>query len=374
MQKKNILFISSWFPNKLEPTNGNFVQRHAEAVSLLHSVEILHAIHTPHQKERYLFDDQVKNGIRTLIVYYKSSFNPVLNFIRRMKAYSYGFKKMQKPDLVHANVLHNNMLFAVYLKKRFQIPFVVTEHWTALRKINSTTTPVNIKLIAKFIGNQAAAILPVSSDLMLGLKALGIKTQMKVIPNVVNTKLFEPKIKPNERFSFIHVSNLIARKNPEKILKTALRLLQKGYDLSLKIGGDGDISELLKLRNESVFQDKIEIFGIQTLAEIAIKMKNSDCFILFSDDENQPCVIAESFASGINVISTNVGGIAEFFPKNAGILLNNADEESLEKAMVEIMSPDFERNSGDLVRYAEKTFSVNAIGNQYAAIYTEILK
>ena len=97
------------FPNKLEPTNGNFVQRHAEAVSLLHDVEVLHAIGDFNQKEKFVFDDEMINGIRTLIVYYKNSKNPLQNFLRRMKAYQLGFKKMQKPDLVHGNVLHNNM-------------------------------------------------------------------------------------------------------------------------------------------------------------------------------------------------------------------------------------------------------------------------
>ena len=374
MQKKNILFISSWYPNKLEPTNGNFVQRHAEAVSALHSVQVLHAIGDLDQAEKFVFDDQIINDIRTLIVYYKNSQNPVTNFIRRMKAYSLGFKKLNKPDLVHANVLHNNMLFAVYLKKRFSIPFVVTEHWTSLRKINTSTTSSKIKKLAKFIGNQAEFILPVSDDLKNGLQFLGIKTPMTVIPNVVNTHLFEPKTEKNEHFTFLHVSNLIPRKNPEKILKVALKLLEQGYNLRLKIGGDGDIFPLQKMIEHSKFKDHFEIFGVQTLDNIAKKMKTSDCFILFSDDENQPCVIGESFASGIPVISTNVGGIGEFFPENAGILLDKVDEKLLEAAMIKIMSPDFSNNSSALVNYAKEEFSVETIGKKYSEIYKTVLQ
>lgn len=119
-------------------------------------------------------------------------------------------------------------------------------------------------------------ILPVSHDLAAGLKYLGIKTPMKVIPNVVNTNLFVPKSEPNERFTFIHVSNLIARKNSDKILKTALRLLQKGYDLSLKIGGDDDVSKLIKIGNSSKYVDKINVVGIQPINTILEKMKMSD--------------------------------------------------------------------------------------------------
>jgi len=376
LERKNILFISSWFPNKIEPSNGNFVQRHAEAVSLKHNVEILHAIGDFDQDVKYIFDEKVINGIRTLIVYYKNSKNPFQNFSRRMKAYKIGFSRMQKPDLVHANVLHNNMLFAVYLKKKYRIPFVVTEHWTALRKINQNVTSKIVKLTAAFIGNHAEVVLPVSQDLLLGLKSLGIKTEMKVIPNVVNTKLFSPQIKLDDEFTFIHVSNLIPRKNPEKILNVAIKLLENGFLFKIQIGGDGDDEIIKKLENRvdnSNFHDKIEIFGIQTLDQIAERMRNSDCFILFSDDENQPCVIAEAFASGLKVVTTNVGGIAEFFPDDAGILLEKANVEMLEKAMIKVLQNGKNHDRKELSQYAEDKFSIETIAESYNGIYEQIL-
>lgn len=377
MERKNILFISSWFPNKIEPTNGNFVQRHAEAVSLVHNVEILHTIGDFDQDEKYLFDDRLINGIRTLIVYYKNSKNPVTNFFRRMKAYNKGFSKLQKPDLVHANILHNNMLFAVYLKKKYKIPFVVTEHWTALRKINAEITSKIIKQTAVIIGNQAEFILPVSNDLLLGLKDLGIKSKMMVVPNVVNTQLFIPQRKADTEFTFIHVSNLIPRKNPEKILDVALNLLDKGFVFRFQLGGDGNDEILNKLRNKvgnSKFSDKITVFGIQTLNEIADRMGSSNCFILFSEDENQPCVIAESFASEIKVISTNVGGIGEFFPDNAGILLKKVDEAELYSAMVRMLKHDRNDDLSFLSQYAKDTFSQEMIAMKFSAIYAQVLK
>lgn len=377
MERKNILFISSWFPNKIEPTNGNFVQRHAEAVSLVHNVEILHTIGDFDQDEKYLFDDRLINGIRTLIVYYKNSKNPVKNFFRRMKAYNKGFSKLQKPDLVHANILHNNMLFAVYLKKKYKIPFVVTEHWTALRKINAEITSKIIKQTAVIIGNQAEFILPVSNDLLLGLKDLGIKSKMMVVPNVVNTQLFIPQRKADTEFTFIHVSNLIPRKNPEKILDVALNLLDKGFVFRFQLGGDGNDEILNKLRNKvenSKFSDKITVFGIQTLNEIADRMGSSNCFILFSEDENQPCVIAESFASEIKVISTNVGGIGEFFPDNAGILLKKVDEAELYSAMVKMLKHDRNDDLSFLSQYAKDTFSQEMIAMKFSAIYAQVLK
>lgn len=368
-----ILFISSWFPNKLEPTNGNFVQRHAEAVKLYNEVEILHAIGDFNQKEKYLVDEKMVNGIKTVIVYYKNTKNPILNFYRRMKAYNLGYTKVKRPQLVHANVLHNNMLFAVHLKSKFKIPFVVTEHWTALRSINHEITPKSVKKTAWWIGSHASKILPVSADLKKGLEQLGIKTAMEVVPNVVNTRLFQPRYTKNEIFTFVHVSNLIPRKNADKILNVAIKLLKEGYKFKLQLGGDGDISNLNKIAEESGFGDAIEIFGMQTLEQVSSRMKASDAFILFSDDENQPCVIAEAFSSGLKVISTSVGGIAEFFPEDAGILLNSRSEEELENAMIQLLKEGEVNNAMSLSQYADATFSKETIGKKYTEIYDGIL-
>lgn len=374
MDRKHILFISSWFPNKLEPTNGNFVQRHAEAVSVFHDVEVLHAIGDPHQKKMYIIDNKIINKIKTVIVYYRDSKNPVQNFYRRMNAYKMGFRIMQKPDLVHANILHNNLLFAVYLKKRHGIPFVVTEHWTALRKVNHGKTSGAIKNTAKFIGNHASEILPVSKELEDGLRYLGIKTKMQVVPNVVDTELFSPRgSKSSVKFTFIHVSSLIPRKNPDKILSTALKLLSEGYQFKLKIGGDGDTALLKNMAELSGFSDNIEVFGMQPIESIAKKMKESDCFILYSDDENLPCVLLESMACGIPVIATDVGGISEFFPKNFGILLKEKSEENLRKAMLDMMSENITADA-ELADFARQNFSKKAIGAQYSSVYKSILK
>jgi len=214
-----VLFISSWFPNKLEPTNGNFVQRHAEAVSLLHDVEILHAIGDSTQNEKFIFDDKVINGIRTLIVYYKNSKNPLLNFYRRMKAYQLGFKRVEKPDLVHGNVLHNNMLFAVYLKKKYKIPFVITEHWSAFLSVNQNKLSKAKKFIAQKIAEKAELIIPVSENLGNGLKNLEIKKPIEVIGNVIDTDLFSMNNGQKNEFIFLHISNLIPLKNPDKIIQ-----------------------------------------------------------------------------------------------------------------------------------------------------------
>ncbi|MCW3169310.1 glycosyltransferase [Chryseobacterium sp. 09-1422] len=376
MERKNILFISSWFPNKVEPSNGNFVQRHAEAVSLKHHVEILHSIGDFHQKDKYLMDDQVINGIRTLIVYYRNSKNPLQNFYRRMTAYKMGFAKMKKPDLVHANVLHNSMFFAVYLTKKFRIPFVISEHWTAYQENASDAHGKLWRFFAKWIANHSAAALPVSENLKKGLVVLGVKRPIKVVSNVVDTDVFKlnKEVKKREIFTFLHVSSLVERKNPDKIIETAKKLFDAGYKFRLDIGGS-DFGHLEKQISSFSATDYISTFGLLPLSGVAEKMQQSHTLILFSENETQGCVLVEANACGIPVISSKVGGVPEFVNQNAGILVEKDNVESLYVAMEKMLLCKVDFASPEILhQQIEEKYSKDKISTAFSEIYESVLK
>ena len=370
-----ILFISSWFPNKLEPTNGNFVQRHAEAAALYNEVEILHTIGDFNQKEIFVFDEKIINGLKTLIIYYKNSKNPLRNFIRRMKAYKIGFAKMQKPDLVHANVLHNNMLFAVYLKKKFKIPFVRGGDWTAYQENASDAHGALWRFFAKFIANQSSAVLPVSQNLKKGLLALGVKKPINVISNVINTEVFKLNVneQKNSIFTFLHVSSLVERKNPDKIIRTAKRLHDKGYQFQLSIGGN-DPKNIQTQINELSASSYISTFGLLTLEGVAKKMQESHALVLFSENETQGCVLVEANACGIPVISSNVGGVPEFVNEKSGILVKKDDEEDLYRAMEDVLLQKVKFESAEnLHNEIKEKYSPKIIGDSFSKVYQKIL-
>lgn len=368
-----ILFISSWFPSKIEPTNGNFVQRHAEAVSLLHDVEILHAVGDSSQTERYLFDDKSVNGIRTLMIYYKNSANPALNFYRRMRSYQIGFKKLDRPDLVHANVLQKSMVFAVYLKSKFKIPFIVSEHWSGFLNINRSKLSKSQVFIAKQIAEKADYLVPVSQYLKNDLKDLGFTNQLQVVENVVDTNLFKVKKTASNHFTFLHISNLVQLKNPESIIRAAVTLAKEFSDFKLQIGGDGDIDQLNILIKDNNAEHYIKSFGMLTSAEVAEKMRKSNCFVLFSDYENFPCVLLESLSSGTPAIATKVGGIPEIINENNGVLIGNSDEELVE-AMRKVLQKNLTFNEPNILHeYVENRYSMNVIAQKFDAIYQKIL-
>lgn len=373
MKKKNILFISSWFPNKLEPTNGNFVQRHAEAVSVMHNVEILHAIGDFSQKTKFVVDDRKINNIRTVVVYYKKSKNTVINFSRRMRAYSNGFQLLSKPDLLHANVLQKPMLFAVYLKLRRQIPFVISEHWSYFLRVNQSKLSFSDILTARFIAKHASDLMPVSKILAESMMNLNIGKSFSVVGNVVDTDLFYPQNKNQQPFVFLHISNLIPLKNPDAIIASALKL-RKDYDnFELHIGGDGNFERLEKIVKENNATDFITVFGEISHQHVTEKMRRANCFILFSDYESFSCVLLESLASGTPVIATNVGAIPEMIQKNQGIIIEKSEDELFE-AIKKMLEGRFQADSSEnLHQYVAEKFSIKRIAQMFDDVYKRIV-
>ncbi len=66
----NILFLASWYPSRTIPYSGNFVQRHAMAVSAYCNVSVLHACSDIDCKGKYEISIHDNEGVREVIVYY----------------------------------------------------------------------------------------------------------------------------------------------------------------------------------------------------------------------------------------------------------------------------------------------------------------
>ena len=107
--------------------------------------------------------------------------------------------------------------------------------------------------------------------------------------------------------------------------------------------------------------------------EVADYLKKTNVFIIFSNYENLPCVILEAFASGVPVVSTNVGGISEYFPENFGYLTTPKDEIEFEKAILKIYNKKLNFDKKLMHNYAKKNFGIKTIANSFSKKYYKAL-
>jgi glycosyltransferase involved in cell wall biosynthesis len=103
-------------------------------------------------------------------------------------------------------------------------------------------------------------------------------------------------------------------------------------------------------------------------------MRSSDCFILFSNYENLPVVLVEAFASGLPVISSNVGGIAEHLSAQRGKLVPARDNRAfiiaMEEMITELSEKKYDRQA--IASYARSHFSYEKISTEYHELYHQI--
>jgi len=379
--RKKILFLCSWYPSEISPTNGNFVQKHAESVQLNNDVIVLSIFSSIIHNEIRL-EENDNQGIREIIVYYpKRTILSIPNYFLHYKAFRLGFEKAEKHigkiDLVHLNVIFPLGIWALWLKWFQNIPYVITEHSTYYNS-NSTHEKSKFKIwFAKVILNRSSMTLPVSEDLGRSLKKISSKVSMQYISNVVDAKVFKLKSdKSNKnRTNFIHISTAIEKhKNVSGIIRVFSELYKTRTDFQLHFVSDGDIESLKILVNQLKLDSVITFYPTRSTDEIAEMIASSDALVLFSNYENFPCVIAESLMCGVPVISTNVNGIPEHVNSTNGILVNRGDDEELLRALNDFLDGKFTFNPIDLRNYALKHFSYEEVSLKYNEVYEQVLQ
>lgn len=111
---------------------------------------------------------------------------------------------------------------------------------------------------------------------------------------------------------------MIFWKHPEAAIKAAAYMHSKGYDFELTMVGDGPLlPELKSMTSGKPYSDKIHFTGIISNNEVLNLMRNSDVFLLTSDQrEGFGCSGYEAMANGMLLVANSFTGIAKTFLEN----------------------------------------------------------
>lgn len=373
--KKNVLHLMSWFPRPGQPLSGNFCLKHIRSVSDDVNSIVLSAYVDDNVKKREVEIVEHAN-FKQVYVHIPTSALP--SSIRLFHAYNWGLKYIKKhffnPDLVHLHVALPLGRVALYWRKRFGLKYVMTEHWTIYQPQNAKEMTPKVQRLIRSIANHAEVILPVSCDLQKNMQHYGITRPFRCIPNVVDTAIFHPIVKaPHEKKRLLHISTLRdAAKNFSGIVRVVEKLSKQRQDFVLDVVNDFENPSAARYVSEHHLEDFVVFHGKKEENEITDFYKNSDFFVLFSNFENLPCVIIESFACGLPVITTDVGGICEMMDDTRGITLHAGDEDALFNAINHFLDHYQEFDFQQIKEYAENHFSMPVIGAQLLQVYNGI--
>lgn len=378
-----VLSIASWYPNPTDAFDGDFVQRHVQAIASEHSVVNIHVLnddkgkfqHQPLQIRRVhsqlveytLFIQKARTGLRFL--------DSLLNNYHYTKLGEELIERVLKeeqfePDIIHAHVTIKAGLLALRIKKKYGIPLVLTEHWTAYLK----PLGAKMKYFSRKVWKQVDRLLPVSENLNAHIQSVQ-KVPATVVPNVVNVQSFFPF--PTEKsvspFVFFHVSTLNENKNPEGLFRVVKRLADEQMDFVLRIAGQNQEKYKAFCSDLGIPEKYVEFLGTILYQKVGAYMQTANAFVLFSNFENLPCVLLESLCCGTPIITTDAGGCGEIVTPENGILIARKDENALYKAMHKMMTQPEEYKKESIAQAAQEKYSYAAVAKAYTNVYNSLI-
>lgn len=386
-KKKHILFISSWYPNRNDPTFGIFNRFFAEAVSLYHHVSVLNVASELNLPDTYEFTETHEPNLDTVSIYYRkitSKIPLISNIIKRKRvlhAFDMGFKKIVekngKPDIIHLNVVMPMGIAAYHLSKKYNIPYVINENWSGYTEEDGQYHGFTQVYFTQKIVKEAKHLMPTSDYLKNAMMKRGLKGNYTVIPNVVNVDAFKPlNHTENKKKKFIHISSLNDReKNVSGLIRAFAQALKTHPGISLNIVGEGVDKEKYKtLVKELGLEAFVSFSGRVVGAELVKMVNSSDALIMFSNYETFCLVIVEAFACGKPVITSNAGAIAGYMRPELGIMVEKRKEDELASAIIKFISTANTYNHQYIRQYAVQNYSYQEVGKKLDGIYTSVLK
>ena len=313
-----LLVISPWYPNRVHPTDGNFVANFVALVSDRAQVTVLSVIGDPlYGKPGPELVEDREIDARIVRVFYAGKGSRVQRVWARSRAWRAGLDYVGSAyDLLHAHVLVDGGIAAWQHATRFGLPYVVSEHATRWHRAWPLAR-LPERWLARRAARRADRILPVTASLREALIGHGVAGRMHVLSNVVDDRIFYPSPAPSQRsdFRLLHVSDFGGRKRVDLILRAFYRLERSFPQLRLTIGGDGDTAAVRELtvaldprRRSYTDKHPVRVTGPHTPVAVAGMMRRADCFVLASTSETQSVVVLEALLTGLPVVATRCGG------------------------------------------------------------------
>ncbi len=385
-QPHHIVWIAQWYPHEGEPYAGDFIQRHAHAVSAFVPVTVYSCFGYDGEEKT----EVNKTGNLTEVITYFKTFNTGIQMLdkgiywnrwyRILKSLLIKHEKERgRPTLLHGHIILNTGWLGLWVQKNWNIPFIVTEHWAGYMKgFKGGFEAYNgwSKIKCKQIIHQAAAVTGVSQALIKELNVIEPTGKFIRWPNVVNenTFFYQPLAKENSRPTFIHISTLTWQKNAGGIIDAIYMVKQTHPNVLLKIAGPIHYEYENQIFNLEL-EENISWLGEMPQEKLVDEIRSSDALVLFSQFESFGCVVIEANAAGVPVIVSDIEPLQELIQDGVnGFVAAEGNVDSLAAAMVAIIN---KKAAFDNAAFSQQTlaqYSYPVVGKQMADLYNALLE
>ncbi|WP_055448903.1 glycosyltransferase family 4 protein [Lacinutrix mariniflava] len=286
------------------------------------------------------------------ILHYKKT-SPKLKLKKSKRLYNRAFKNITtnwQPELIHAQCSANAGIYAHFISKTNNLPFVIIEHQVFL--LNHYNIKVQ-KGIKKAMEN-AYKVGAVSYHQKRCILMNGIDCNPEIIWNLMDENKFKIAVNnTDKKFTITTITYPGLIKDSETFFKS-LELFQTicKSDFEAVIIGNDSFSDISKA-NSSHFEllakkhnvyDKCLFLPQLSRKEINTKLQACDVFISTSVAETYGVAVREAMLCGKPIIVTKSGGVEDSITSDTGILVNLKDAQSIAENLLKIKNKEHSYN------------------------------
>lgn len=224
---------------------------------------------------------------------------------------------------------------------------------------------------------KADAHIVLASKFKHKLQSIGCKAPIYCETTIVGHKLLraEPKNFPGDRYNILFLARIVKTKGIYEAIET-FRIVRKKFPAAtLSVAGNG-----FELDNVKKYLDSNKVEGIIFLGDVggAEKIKaleNADVYLFPSYFEGMPNSVLEAMGMGLPVVTTNVGGLEDFFISGKMGFITDSFEPEILAGFIDTVFSDIELQkqiSKTNAGYAASNFSLNIVVKRLEKILSEI--
>ncbi len=284
--------------------------------------------------------------------------------------------KIPQDSIIHVHIAQAYVPEIVYkIWKRRKIPYIAQIHIDA--EPSSWMGKVLLKpykriFLKRFLRNAKIVLALTKNYKELIHKKYSIdKNKIVIVPNGVGEEFFVIKKRKNNIPHLLFVGRVSIQKNPKRLIESVSRCKT---NLILDIVGDGDLLEETKKLVKQKNLKNVIFHGRKVGRELIQFYRDSDAFILTSNEEAFPLTILEAMASGLPIIASDVKGNHDVV-KGVGILVNPPTPQNFAKEIDKLFTNKklYDSLSENSLRFA-KEHKWDKIVSQIEQVYREVLE
>ena len=321
---KKVFVISNMYPSKEHLAYGIFVKNQVEQLER-EGIETVLAVNT-----------NPATGKKNVILKYLKWAQQFMRVFRANK---------RNISLTHSHYVFPSGMFSYYLKKRHNIPYIVTAHGGDINKMAKKGG--QIREFTEKILQSADHVIAVGEELAatiettfhvendkISVMSMGIDRTVFKEPEDKKQTAKELGMDPNKT-NFLFVGNIIREKGVTELVrafnKVAETLPQQAALYCVGSTKDSNFTSKVK----ELAKDNTAIHFIEPMPqqELARYFQAADVFVLPSYIEGLGLVALEAMSSGTPVIASDVGGLHYMLADGAGVLVPPKDEILLQLAL-----------------------------------------